>query len=481
MHTKPRSAALRTLGVLATVATAAVTLAGCSSSGDDASGKTVITLAGPNQWNNEAGTFGKPWEDLIARFEKAEPDIEVKTTVLPIASFSDTLSTQLSAGTAPELIFAQAPHTPEQIVSLDKYLAEPNPFVKGNTKWQDIFNPATFGDANRNVKGKLEFIPFNLVTAGLFYNEDALKKAGVTAPVESIGDLTKACTKLSDAGYSGLAMDNGSLGTGWTSETILNNLLAKYFDAWNKYDTAGNPGTADESLSQKSLARAVLTGELDATKTPEVAEAAKLLKDVYDNCATKNWSGTAASATFVGGQEFLAGKAATAWGTSFASTNLSDVKWGWSTMPFPTVTKDDTSLASGDGARFGASAGGTSYMIPATTKGKKLDAAVKFLQYVSSPEGGTQWIKDTDAIPATTGTEPSKAVANLTTGDWAKPSQIGVSALISKAEAGKNLWDGYLLGTKTLDQQLTFLESVWKDAAHEGVQAAGWTEDWTKN
>jgi ABC-type glycerol-3-phosphate transport system substrate-binding protein len=476
MHAHPRSATMRIIGAAGALALGAFALTGCSAGGDDG-GKTVITLAGPNQWNNESDSFGQAWEDLVARFEEAEPDIEVRTTVLPISSFSDTLSTQLSAGTAPELVFAQAPHTPDQVVALDDYLDEPNPYIEGNTKWIDAFNSTAYNDAQRNAEGDFEFIPFNLVIAGVFYNTDALEKAGVTAPIEDISDLINACSALKDAGYTPLAMDNGSLGSGWTSETILSNLLSKYASEWNVYDVDGDEGTAP-SVTQKSLARAVLTGELDATKTPEVAEAAELLQKVYTDCATPNWSGVASSATFVGSQEFLAGTAAMAWGTNFAASNLDDVSWGWSSMPFPSVSTADTPLASGDGAQFGAVAGGTSYMIPATTTGAKLDAAVKFLQFVTSTEGGQDWIDATGAIPSTVGAEAAPGLEDLMTGSWAEPRTLTTSDMIPKAQTGTSLWDGYLLGSKTLDEQLTSLETVWTDWAHEAVESYGWTEDW---
>ena len=471
---------MRTTGVIVTAAVA-VTLAGCSTSGDEASGKTVITLAGPNQWNTQSDSFGKEWEDLIAKFEKAEPDITIETTALPISSFADTLTTQLTAGTAPELIFNQpAPTDPSLVVDLDPYLAEPNPYNPDAATWLEGFNPNAFGDAQRDAVGNLYYVPFNLVTTGVFYNADALADAGVTAPITSITDLISACTALSDAGYTPLAMDNGTLGTGWTSETLLSNLLNKYGAEWNLYDATGADGTAT-TLTDKSIARAILTGELDATKVPEVKEAVKLLKEVFDSCVTKNWSGVTASATFVGGEEFLSGKAAMAWGTNFAISNLDDVDWTWSSMPFPTVTSADSSLSDGSPARYGAVAGGTSYMIPATTTGDKLDAAIKFLQFATSPEGNGDWVAATNAIPSTTDVSTaSEGIADLVSGDWAKPRLVSIGSNAPAADSGTNLWEGYLLGTKSLDEELALIEEKWVGWAKEGVKAAGLTDDWAK-
>jgi multiple sugar transport system substrate-binding protein len=467
---------MRTSGITVAVAVG-LSLAACSApaaSGD----KVVITLAGPNQWNTESDTFGAEWEALIASFEKAEPGIEVKTTVLPIASFYDTLSTQLTAGTAPELIFNQAAHTPDQVVALDDYLDKPNPYDPDAATWYDAFNSDAFGDAQRNGVGNYEWVPFNLVTAGLFYNADAFEEAGVEAPIADIGDLLDACSALKDAGYSPLAMDSGALGVGWTADVIIANLLDKYADKLNVYDASGEEGSA-ATVQKKSLTKALLTGELDATTTPEVAEAVKLLKEVFDGCATENWSGVAASATFIGGEEFLGGEAAMAWGTNFAISNLDAVDWTWSSMPFPSVTKSDTPLSSGTAARFGAVAGGTSYMIPSTTTGDKLDAAVKFLQFMSSPQGNGAWVAATKAIPATADVSTAaEGLTDLLAGDWAKPRLLDGGSNRPQADQGLNIWEGYLLGTRSLDEQLQYVEAEWIAWAKETVQQAGYTEDW---
>ena len=49
--------------------------------------------------------------------------------------------------------------------------------------------------------------------------------------------------------------------------------------------------------------------------------------------------------------------------------------------------------------RDGVSAGGTSYMIPATASGDKLTYAIKFLQFVTAPKFNQPWITATSAAP----------------------------------------------------------------------------------
>lgn len=458
-------------------------LPACGGGSAGGSGDQVeITLAGPNQWNNDPKSFGPAWEDLVARFEEKEPNITVNTTVLPIAEFSQTLSTQLTAGTAPELVFNQAPHEAEQVVQLDEYLNKPNPYVEGNEKWIDIFNPEQFGPdttRSRNAAGHYEWVPFNLVIIGIYYNQEILDEAGVKAPIKTYGEFIDACGKIKSAGYTPFAMDNGWLGQGWTYSTISSMMTAKYAEDLNQFDPDGKPGTS-EQVSGKSIAKAVLTGELDPTTTPEVAESLKLLKELFDTCATENWSGIPGGKAFIGSDEFLGGKAAMSFGANFAATNLEEVDWKYGTMAFPTITKEDSPLSSGEPAKFGAAPGGTSYMIPSTTEGEELDAAVKFLQFATSPTGAQPWLDKSGGIPSQKDGEAAPGLEGLMSGDWFKSPVMPALTIAPKAKAGQALYDGYLLGSKPLDAQLKEMKADWVASSKEQVEDGGYTEDWAK-
>jgi multiple sugar transport system substrate-binding protein len=479
--------------------TIALTLAVAACGGGDQSGGgsgdgsgVTITLEGPNQWNDSGSSFGKPWEDLVAAFEK-ETGIKVKTVVLPLNSFSQTISTHLSAGTAPELVFNQAPHQPYMVHALDEHLKKPNPFITegpGSERWIDVFHERYFGfgnPASMNAEGKIEFVPFNLVGIGLFYNKDAFSEAGVTAPFETFEDLIDGCAKLSAAGYTPLAMDRSDLGPGWTMATIAGMLLDKHVDRLNVYTTDGKPGKATSStgapaVSGKAVTRAVLTGEL-STKTPEVVEAHKLLKRMWDACVDKNWSGNTEglNGAVVGLRDFAAGKAGMAWGVNFGVSALQDVPFEFASMPFPQITTESTPLANGAPARFGASVGGTSYMIPSTVKGEKLEAAIKFLQFVSTPEHIQPWLEATGGISAVKGAEGAEETNAFAEGSWGDSIPLGMPGG-PPGVPGLALYEGWLLGTKSLAEQQKYLQDLWIKGARQAVKDNGWeNEPWAKN
>lgn len=470
----------------AATALAATALTACAAPDASAEGcedgKTEITLSGPNQWTSSGSTFGPAWEQLVAAFEEEEPCVTLKTNVLPLDSFYQTLSTQLAAGSATELVFGASTHDPEMIYALNDDLEKPNPYIDGNEKWIDAFNPDYFTvEKVANAEGGVESIPFNLVGVAVFYNKDAFADAGIDAAPETFEELIDACDSLTDAGYTPYAMDNGALGTGWTIGALTAQFLAgDLADEWNVYDAAGDPGEADP-LAAKSIARALATGEFNS-RLPEVQEALKQTKRMWDHCVSPDWSGTAAtSASIVGAQQFTQGEAAMAIGVNFGVAELDDVAFEVGSMPFPTITKETSELSPGFPARFGTGLGGTSYSIPSTVEGEKLEYAIKFLQFVSAPEHIEPWLATSGGIPVLAGVEPPENVAGFLDGDWAKPFRVGYGILQTPSTTtNTNAFGGYLMGSKDLAQQTADLQALYDERVLEDARNhPEWSEeDW---
>lgn len=466
---------------MVTASLLAVAACGDDAADDAADGEgTTITLAGPNQWNSNPDTFGPAWDDLIASFEE-ETGIVVETTVLPIDQFAQTLSTQLAAGTAPELVFNQAPHEPEMAHALDEYLEEPNPFIEGSERWWDAFISDKYGPdvaLSNNPEGNTEFVPFNLVATGIFVNGDAFAEAGVDAPITTWTDFMDACGALTEAGYTPFAMDNSDLGLGWTVQTISNMLFAKYYDELNVYASDGSEGSSPQ-LIPKDWARAVLSGEISAEGTPETAETLRLLKDFYDNCVSENWSGITPSGggSVVGLDQFASGQAAMAWGVNFGYSALEDVDFELLSMPFPTIGEEASELSTGFEAQYGASTGGTSYMIPANIEGEQLEAALTFLQFVGSPQNIEPWLQATGGIPALRDAVAAPSVAGFAEGAWSEQLLTGGMPAQPVGQTIQSLYDGYLLGERSLEEQLAYQQEQWIASQTQAVEDNGWEDE----
>lgn len=470
------------LAAAATIAVLGVTgaLAGCSST-PSKTDHVTITLSGPNQFTSDTKTFGAAWDKLVAHFEKDNPNITLKTNVLPLASWSQTSAAQLTAGTAPELIFNQTTHTPDQVVSLDSALKKKNPFSSTGKSWMDDFIPQYFKDSDKlmNAAGHYEAIPFNLVSVGIYYNKSILAKAKVdVSDLKTFDGFTKACTAIKDAGFAPLATDSGNLPVGWAVVALNSMLLNSEANTINQFAADGSAGKA-AVVTKKSIAHGYLTGELDLTTDQGSAEVLKLLKKFYDDCATPNWSGIKSQGAFTGGTDFPGGKAAMAWGTNFATTGLTDAGFKYGTVPFPTLSKSDSRLASGKPAQFGVTAGGTAYMIPAYIKGAQRAAAITFLQYVSSPKVQS-WLDETGGIPAVTGLTAPPGLEAMNTGAWATVPPLGQSSFfqVPAAIAANNKYEGYLLGSVSLHDALATLNAQGIAWSKEQAVQGKWTEDW---
>jgi multiple sugar transport system substrate-binding protein len=473
---------IRLVAVATAAALTAAALAGCSTS-QAAAGKVTITLSGPNQFTSDTKTFGPAWDQLVANFEKDNPNITLKTNVLPLSSWAQTSAAQLTAGTAPELIFNQTTHTPDQVLSLDSYMSKKNPFSSTGKPWADDFNGKYFAGPNglgKNPAGHYESIPFNLVSVGIYYNKNILSKVGVdVSSLSTFDGFTNACGVLKKAGYAPLATDSGNLPVGWTVTALGSMLLNSELTSINQFGSDGKAGTSTP-VTVKSVAHAYLTGELNIKTDPGFAATLKVLKKFYDDCATPNWSGIQAQGSFTGGTDFTGGKAAMAWGTNFASTTLASANFKYGTLPFPEVSTSDSKVATGQPAEFGVNNGGTAYMIPAYIKGKQRAAAVTFLQYMSSPKVQT-WLDKTGGIPAITALKAPPGLGALNSGPWANLSLFGQNGGLfgtPAAIASENKYEGYLLGSSTLTQTLAKLQSNAVTWSKEQAVQGKWTESW---
>lgn len=447
----------------------------------------TITLAGPNQWNDSGTSFGKAWEDQVAAFQKATPGVIFKTNVLPLTSFFAYEATLLQAGSAPELIFNQTNYKPFQVVPLTKYLMQPNPYAPGNKRWLDLFDPRAFNAKQQNTNGNWDWVPFNLFDTGLFINQTAFAKAGIKYPISTFEEWRTDSVKLKAAGYTALAADGSYLGVDIAFQTLANMLLAKYFDTWNVYLSNGVKGSSNP-LVLEDYVRAVKTG-VDIAHLPEFSESLTLLKEMYDKDSTPNWSSIKGlSGAGVNLADFEAGKAAMAWGSDFGVSALqaAHLTFKVGSIGFPTVTKATTPLSQNFPAQFGVAAGGTSYMIPATTKGAKLDYAIKFLQFMTAPRTSQAWITATTAAPAVRGVAAPASISGFSAGQWGVQAKMNTNVLPGLSPQAttefQQIIQGYLLGSSSLSATEDQLQTSWKRAAdYQIVQNPKWkSESWAK-
>jgi ABC-type glycerol-3-phosphate transport system substrate-binding protein len=181
----------RRFGLAAAAGLAAVglTLAGCSSAGNTpaaspAAEENIELSMLVNITPNLTEEF---WNELVAPFEEANPNIDVKIQP-PAESVAKTLPTLLASGDVPDVVETLTPNkdlAPE-LVDLSKY------------EW------ATNGPLAEQymMDGKLYVAGIGFQVQGtIFYNKQAFEDAGIDAPPTTMEEFEANLKKLQDAGW----------------------------------------------------------------------------------------------------------------------------------------------------------------------------------------------------------------------------------------------------------------------------------------
>jgi len=198
MKTRTRAAAIVAMGA------ASLTLASCGfgggGGGDDASGGTTLDMLVPSYSDQTQGL----WEDVIAGFEDANPDVHVELEVQSWDNLESVISTKVQGGEAPD-IYNGGPFAGFASDGL-LYAAE------------DVTSPETLADfqesflANEQLDGTTYALPFIASARALFVNNALLEQAGVASPPTDWDELLDAATKVSalGGGIAGYGMPLGS-------------------------------------------------------------------------------------------------------------------------------------------------------------------------------------------------------------------------------------------------------------------------------
>ncbi|ERK72515.1 extracellular solute-binding protein [Leifsonia aquatica] len=336
----------RTIAAVAAVALAgAGVLAGCSSAGSDANdGKVHITVASLIPGSDKAAF--KAFDDRVKEFEKANPDIVVKSEEYQWTG--PTFATQLAGGTLPDVF--NVPFTDSQSLiqagQLADITAEVNKLPYASKFNENVLAVAKDGD-------KIYGIPYGPYAMGLSYNRDIFTKAGLDPdkPPTTWDEVRADAKTISEkvpgvAGY--MQMTQGNTG-GWELTTTV-------------YARGGRMETTEGGKTKVT------------TNNPVTKEALQWLKDLRwkDNSVGSNflldWSGINQAfgagqiAMYPSGSDVL---------TSLVQQNAVDPKnYGLTMLPIDTSNKDAGVLAGGNVAAVS----------PKSSQAQK-DAAVKWIDF----------------------------------------------------------------------------------------------------
>ncbi|MFF9910342.1 ABC transporter substrate-binding protein [Streptomyces sp. NPDC013457] len=246
--------ARRAAVALAATASIALLASACTGStenkaGDDPNAETTITF-----WHGwSAPSEVKAIQDNVDRFEKAHPNIKVKI----VGNINDDkLSQALRAGgsNGPDVAASFTTSNVGKFCHTGAF-ADLKPFLEKDKVDLDKTFSKVLQDYTQ-FEGRRCSLPLLSDAYGLYYNKDAFKAAGITAPPKTWSEFTEVAKKLTkEKGdtYEQLGFMPNYLGY----ETVPSHYMSQwdhtYFDGGGKSNLAKDPGFAEMLTYQKSL------------------------------------------------------------------------------------------------------------------------------------------------------------------------------------------------------------------------------------
>ncbi|RZB14591.1 extracellular solute-binding protein [Streptomyces sp. F001] len=347
----------RTPKALAAAVTAAALLAACSGgtkAASDGGGSKTLTLASVDQGSVE---------DVVKAFEKANPGVKVRYTTSGADQYQQQIRTQLSSGTAPDVMSVWPGNgnpAANYVLAKPGYLRD-----LSDQPWA-----AKMPDAIKSVaqyEGKTYNAVFGQNGIGAVYNEQAMAKAGLTPP-DTWTKLLDFCRAAKAKGTPAFALGNQD---NWVTQLVQYALVAT---------SVYGP---DRDFDQKMQA-----GQATFAKSPWTTALDKYLTMEKTGCFQKNPLGT----NYEASQQLAAtGKTLGIIQGNWVIALLKQKNpKGTFTLKALPATDDpaDTLIPAAAGAGYGVNA-----------KAKNEELALKFVNFVMSPQGMNVFNKKQGSLP----------------------------------------------------------------------------------
>jgi raffinose/stachyose/melibiose transport system substrate-binding protein len=348
----------RKLPALVAAATAATLLAACSggtNAASDDGGARTLTIASVDQ-----GSL----EQIVEKFKAANPGVEVRFTTSGADQYQQQIRTQLASGTAPDVMSVWPGNGNPGATYV---LAKPGYLLDlSDRPWASKYPEAVKKVAQ--YEGKTYNAVYGLNAIGAVYNDEALQKSGLTAPA-TWTELLKFCADAKAKGPPAFAL---GIQDNWVTQIVQYALVASVvYPTDPEFDTKMQAGQATFAGSEWETA-------LD-----------KYLQMNRAGCFQENGLGTSyeASQTLAATGKTL-GIVQGNWIVSLLKEK--NPNGSFTLKPLPAI--DDTAkvlIPAAAGAGYGVNA-----------KAKNQELALKFVDFVMSPEGMNEFVKIQGGVPS---------------------------------------------------------------------------------
>jgi raffinose/stachyose/melibiose transport system substrate-binding protein len=350
-----RSARLSALVAVTTMVTVLAGCAGGTNAGPGGGDSNILTLASVDQGSVE---------DVVKAFEAANPGVTVRYTTSGADQYQQQIRTQLSSGTAPDVLSVWPGNGNPGATYV---LAKPGYLLDlSDRPWAGRLPAGVKGVAQ--YQGKTYNAVFGLNGIGAVYNQQALDKAGLTAPT-TWTELLAFCRAAKAKGTPAFALGNQD---NWVTQLVLYALVATLVYGPDKeFDTKMQDG---------------LTSFANSAWTTAMA---KYMEMERTGCFQKNPLGT----NYEASQDLAA-----------TGKTLGLVQGNWVVAllkgknPSGTFTLKALPATDNPAETIMPAAAGAGYGVNAKAKNKEL--ALKFVDYVMSPAGMSVFNQKQGSLPA---------------------------------------------------------------------------------
>ncbi|WP_371570061.1 ABC transporter substrate-binding protein [Streptomyces canus] len=415
----------RTPAVLLAAVTATALLAACSGgtkAGGSGGGSKTLTLASVDQGSVE---------DVVKAFEKANPGVKVRYTTSGADQYQQQIRTQLSSGTAPDVMSVWPGNGnpgATHVLAKPGYLRD-----LSDQPWAAKMPPAIKSVAQYD--GKTYNAIFGQNGIGAVYNQQAMDKAGLTPP-DTWTKLLAFCRAAKAKGTPAFALGNQD---NWVTQLVLYALVST---------TVYGP---DRDFDQK-----MQSGQVTFEKSPWTTALDKYLTMEKTGCFQKNPLGT--------NYEASQGLAATGKTLGIVQGNwviaLLKGKNPQGTFTFKALPATDepstTLIPAAAGAGYGVNA-----------KARNGELALKFVNFVMSPQGMNLFVKKQGGLPSLpdTGVAVDPSLTELSTFIKANRTVPFMDQLWPNAKVQQTMLSGLqeiFSGQSTPDKLLTEMDADYK-------------------
>ncbi len=359
---------------------------------------------------------------LEEAYKDLHPDVDLEFVESVASGYDEWMVTQLTAGTAPEILWYQRgwiarDYEKNWFNNLDPYLSQPNPYVEGYDSWKDTFQGPVIASGTA-PDGHIYLITGDIVGTGFFYNKSKFDELGLAVP-ETWAEYEEAQQAIADSGTTPFSVSYHLQGGtplygSWTTrvfQDVLYDHKMAQISGGTPVSRTWKPG---EGLQPPAMVRAIRDGNYAATD-PEWLEMLRLMKEWSVHYPEGFWALPAADVFRL----WAEGEAAVAWLGSWMNKPVRNdplIEFEWGIFPkMPTVTQE-TSQYGGLGFPAMAGVGGVFQYITTTVAEERgvLDDTIDWLQFLTAPPNLIEVLNDhggfAPGVKDTAGADPTLAV-----------------------------------------------------------------------